>query len=128
MTLLKQHRAAPIAADASPSLSSRWIAPALVLVVGLSACAADSWKPNQGVGSLLDRIDSACGTMRLGEPTVRQMITSSSATYAPYLVDQISRLDTGRISADDFVLAVSTGARAPRDSPAIRCMLAQKSG
>jgi len=92
----------------------------------LAACATDAWKPNPNFSAFLNQVERACGTSRIGELTVSQLMNPSSAMSSAYFVDMTSRLDLGKISAEDYVLGVSTTFNTVRDSAGIRCILAQK--
>ena len=106
-----------------------WAAPAVVvalLCLGFAGCAQDAWKPNPNFSAFLNKVERNCGTARIGELTVSQLMNPSSAMSSAYFVDMTSRLDLGKISAEDYVLGVSTTFNTVRDSAGIRCILAQK--
>jgi len=100
---------------------------ALALVpIALAGCAQDAWKPNPNFSAFLNKVEQNCGTARIGELTVSQLMNPASAQSSAYFVDMTSRLDLGRISEDDYVLGVSSTFNTVRDSAGIRCILAQK--
>jgi hypothetical protein len=100
---------------------------ALALVpLALAGCAQDAWKPNPNFSAFLNKVEQNCGTARIGELTVSQLMNPASAQSSAYFVDMTSRLDLGRISEDDYVLGVSSTFNTVRDSAGIRCILAQK--
>jgi hypothetical protein len=110
------------------ALSNRahWLAAVALLPLAIAACAPDAWKPNPNYDAFLNKVERACGTARIGELTVSQLMNPASAQSSAYFVDLTSRLDLGRISTEDYVLGISSTFNTMRDSAGIRCVLAQK--
>jgi opacity protein-like surface antigen len=105
---------------------SRWLAAVVLLPLMLAGCAQDAWKPNPNFSVFLNKVEQNCGTSRIGELTVSQLMNPASAQYSAYLVDMTSRFDLGKISEEDYVLGVSSTFNTMRNSAGIRCILAQK--
>lgn len=89
-------------------------------------CAQDAWKPNPTMSAFLNKVERSCGTARIGELTISQLMNPASSQSSAYFIDLTSRFDTGRISEDEYVLGVSSTFNTVRDSAGIRCVLAQK--
>jgi hypothetical protein len=109
-------------------LSTRWrvrVAVAL-LPMAVLGCAQDAWKPNPNMSAFLNKVERNCGTARIGELTISQLMNPASSQSSAYFVDLTSRFDTGRISEEEYVLGVSSTFNTVRDSAGIRCVLAQK--
>lgn len=109
-------------------LSNRWrtrVAAALLPMV-IVGCAQDAWKPNPNMSAFLNKVEQNCGTARIGELTISQLMSPASSQSSAYFVDLTSRFDTGRISEEEYVLGVSSTFNTVRDSAGIRCVLAQK--
>ena len=102
-----------------------WVAAAL-LPVALAGCAPDAWKPNPNFNAFLNQVERECGTSRIGELTVSQLMNPGSAQYSAYFVDLTSRFDLGRISVEEYVLGISSTFNTVRDSAGIRCIVNQK--
>ncbi len=110
---------------ALPSRLRPWVAAAL-LPIALAGCAPDAWKPNPGFSAFLNQVERVCGTSRIGELTVSQLMNPGSSQYSAYFVDLTSRFDLGRISVDEYVLGISSTFNTVRDSAGIRCIVNQK--
>jgi hypothetical protein len=110
----------------APSNRARSLAVIALVQLWLAACAADAWKPNPNFSVFLNQVERVCGTARIGEFTVSQLMNPASAQSSAYFVDMTSRLDLGRISEEDYVLGVSSTFNTERNSAGIRCILAQK--
>lgn len=96
------------------------------LLGALGGCAPDAWKPNPTYDTFLNKVDKNCGTMRIGEVTISQLMNPGSNLYSTYFVDLTSRFDLGRVSAEDYVDGISSTFTTIRDSAGIRCIVAQK--
>jgi hypothetical protein len=94
-----------------------------LLVVG---CAQDAWKPNPTFSAFLNKVEQNCGTARIGELTVSQLLNPASAQSSAYFLDLTSRLDLGQLSGEQYAIEVSGTFNTVRDSAGIRCVLAQK--
>jgi opacity protein-like surface antigen len=110
------------------ALSDRALCLAAVALVtlALASCAQDAWKPNPNFSAFLNQVERNCGTSRIGELTVSQLMNPGSAQSSAYFIDMTSRFDLGRISEEDYVLGVSSTFNTVRNSAGIRCILAQK--
>ena len=107
-------------ASRAPSLAA-----AVLLPLALVACASDAWKPNPKDSAFLNQVQRVCGTTRIGALEVRQLL-DPGPTQSALFVDLTSRFDLGQISAEDYALGVSSALNAERNSPGIRCIVAQK--
>ena len=107
------------------SRASPWAAASLLWVV-LTGCAPDAWKPNPNFNAFLNQVERVCGTSRIGELTVSQLMNPASSLYSAYFVDMTSRFDLGRISVEEYVLGISSTFNTVRDSAGIRCIVNQK--
>jgi len=105
---------------------ARWLAIGALVPLALVGCAQDAWKPNPNFNAFLNKVEQNCGTSRIGELTVSQLMNPSSAQFSAYFVDMTSRFDLGRISEEEYVLGVSSTFNTVRNSAGIRCILAQK--
>ena len=114
--------------DARPSRANRHglVLAAALLPLALAGCAQDAWKPNPNMSAFLNKVEQNCGTARIGELTISQLMNPASSQSSAYFVDLTSRFDTGRISEEEYVLGVSSTFNTMRDSAGIRCVLAQK--
>ena len=92
----------------------------------LAACAPDAWKPNPQFSAFLNQVERVCGTTRLGELTISQLMNPGSSLYSAYFVDMTSRLDLGKITAEEYVSGIASTFNTVRDSAGIRCIVAQK--
>ena len=92
----------------------------------IAACAPDAWKPNPQFSAFLNQVERVCGTTRLGEVTISQLMNPGSSLYSAYFVDMTSRLDLGKITVDEYVSGISSTFNTVRDSAGIRCIVAQK--
>lgn len=119
-------RCGPTARSARGALAGQLVA-VVLLPLALGACAPDAWKPNPNFSAFLNNVERACGTTRLGELTISQLMSPGSAMYSAYFVDMTSRYDLNRISVEDYVLGISSTFNTVRDSAGIRCVVAQKS-
>lgn len=110
----------------APVWSRRCLLPVAALLAALVGCAPDAWKPNPIYDTFLNKVDKNCGTMRIGEVTISQLMNPGSNLYSAYFVDMTSRFDLGRISTEDYVEGIATTFTTIRDTPGIRCIVAQK--
>lgn len=92
----------------------------------LAACAQDAWKPNPQLSEFENQVMRTCGTTRLGEVTISQLMNPGSALYSAYFVDMTSRYDSNRITTEEYVSGLSATFNTVRDSAGIRCIVAQK--
>jgi len=99
---------------------------AAALAVAVSACASDAWKPNPTFSAFLNQVERACGTTRLGEVTISQLMNPGSNLYSAYFVDMTSRWDLGRVTTEEYVTGISSAFLTVSDSPGIRCIVGQK--
>jgi hypothetical protein len=103
-----------------------WLVAAALVPLALAGCAQDAWKPNPNFSAFLNKVEQNCGTARIGELTVSQLLDPSSAQSSAYFLDLTSRFDTGRVTEEEYVIGVSSTFNTVRDSAGIRCVLAQK--
>jgi hypothetical protein len=99
---------------------------ALGVAMLLCACASDAWKPNPQFSAFLNQVERVCGTTRLGELTISQLMNPGSSLYSAYFVDMTSRFDLGKITVDEYVAGISSTFNTVRESAGIRCIVAQK--
>ena len=97
---------------------------AAALVAG--GCAPDAWKPNPQFSAFQNQVERVCGTTRLGELTISQLMNPGSSLYSAYFVDLTSRFELNRITVDEYVSGLSATFNTVRDSAGIRCIVAQK--
>lgn len=124
-------RSAQMRSSARPGVSAHTpraasIIAAIVMLGALQACAPDAWKPNPTYDAFLNKVDKNCGTMRIGEASISQLMNPGSNLYSAYFVDMTSRFELGRISTDDYVDGISTTFTTILDTAGIRCIVAQK--
>ncbi|MEO8124207.1 MAG: hypothetical protein ABI633_09175 [Burkholderiales bacterium] len=100
---------------------------AFALFGAIAGCAPDAWKPNPTYDAFLNKVDKNCGTMRIGEVTISQLMNPGSNLYSTYFVDMTSRFELGRISTQDYVDGISTTFTTIENTAGIRCIVAQKS-
>ncbi|HRP27330.1 MAG TPA: hypothetical protein PLG77_02720 [Burkholderiaceae bacterium] len=108
-------------------------APRAALLVGTLAlagvfagCAPDAWKPNPTYDAFLNKVDKNCGTMRIGEASISQLMNPGSNLYSAYFVDMTSRFESGRISTEDYMEGIASTFTTILDTAGIRCIIAQK--
>jgi hypothetical protein len=104
----------------------RAAAMALAAASLLAACAPDAWKPNPQFSAFLNQVERVCGTTRLGELTISQLMNPGSSLYSAYFVDMTSRFDLGKITVEEYVSGIASTFNTVRDSAGIRCIIAQK--
>lgn len=92
----------------------------------IGGCAPDAWKPNPTYDAFLNKVDKNCGTMRIGEVTISQLMNPGSSLYSAYFVDMTSRFELGRISTEDYKEGIATTFTTILDTAGIRCIIAQK--
>ena len=124
-------RSAPVSRRCAPVHALRhrlapWAMGCAVAASLLAACAPDAWKPNPQFSAFLNQVERVCGTTRLGELTISQLMNPGSSLYSAYFVDMTSRLDLGRITVEEYVSGIASTFNTVRDSAGIRCILAQK--
>ncbi|HRI18186.1 MAG TPA: hypothetical protein PL196_06655, partial [Burkholderiaceae bacterium] len=102
------------------------LAAGLAAALVLAACAPDAWKPNPQFSAFLNQVERVCGTTRLGELTISQLMNPGSSLYSAYFVDMTSRFDLGKITVDEYVSGIASTFNTVRDSAGIRCIIAQK--
>ena len=107
-----------------PNLHRR-LALAAMLPLVLTACAPDAWKPSPGVNSFVDKVQRVCGTKRMGEPTINDLLDPNSPVFSLYFLDMRSRWDAGPVSTPDYRTAMSTIAGGGV-SDGLKCILALK--
>jgi len=108
------------------SSRARALAATTLLLLGFGGCAQDAWRANPNFSAFLNRVESNCGTARIGELTVSQLMNPGSPQSSAYFLDLTSRLDSGQVSVDEYVLGVAGTFNTERDSAGIRCIVAQK--
>lgn len=99
---------------------------ACVLFGAVGGCAPDAWKPNPTYNAFLNKVDKSCGTMRIGEVTISQLMNPGSNLYSAYFVDMTSRFELGRVSTRDYVDGISATFTTIENNTGIRCIVAQK--
>ena len=122
-----------------PALRSRTVGPlprgsgrrraaaaGLAAALALAGCAPDAWKPNPQFSAYLNQVERVCGTTRLGELTISQLMNPGSNLYSAYFVDLTSRFDLNRITVEEYVAGIATTFNTVRESAGIRCIIAQK--
>jgi hypothetical protein len=108
------------------SVRAHALGAAILLLLGFGGCAQDAWRPNPNFSAFLNRVEQSCGTARIGELTVSQLMNPGSPQSSAYFLDMTSRLDVGSISVDEYVLGVASTFNTERNSAGIRCIVAQK--
>ena len=99
---------------------------AVVLLAGVAACAPDAWKPSPIYDAFLNKVDKNCGTMRIGEASISQLLNPGSNMYSAYFVDMTSRFELGRISTEDYMEGIASTFTTILDTAGVRCIIAQK--
>ena len=98
---------------------------AALLPLALGACAPDAWKANPNYDAFVNQILRNCGNLRLGEPTVSDLMNQDNATFSAYFYDLTARWGQNKISTADYVQGVmSVGGGS--ESAALKCIVAQK--
>jgi hypothetical protein len=92
----------------------------------LAGCAQDAWKPNPNFSAFFNKVQQNCGTARIGELTVSQLMDASSSQSSAYFLDMTSRLESGKVTDEEYALGISSTFNTVRNSAGIRCVLAQK--
>ena len=90
----------------------------------LAACAPGAWKPNAPANAFLDKIQRNCGTARIGELTVYQLL--NGPLESAYFMDVSTQFSSGRIGEEAYIDAISSTFNTVRTAPGIRCVVAQK--
>lgn len=116
----------PTARSPRRGRGSQALAAGLAAALVLAACAPDAWKPNPQFSAFLNQVERVCGTTRLGELTISQLMNPGSSLYSAYFVDMTSRFDLGKITVDEYVSGIASTFNTVRDSAGIRCIIAQK--
>ena len=118
----------PDRSSAAPPADRGWRSAAIGLTTALllAGCAPDAWKPNPQFSAFLNQVERMCGTTRLGELTISQLMNPGSSLYSAYFVDMTSRYELNRITADDYVSGIASTFNTGRESAGIRCIIAQK--
>ena len=106
--------------------SMRALFAALAALGALAGCAQDAWKPNPNFSAFFNKVQQNCGTARIGELTVSQLMDASSAQSSAYFLDMTSRLESGKVTDEEYALGISSTFNTVRNSAGIRCVLAQK--
>ena len=117
---------ARLAVSRLPQRGRRLAAVGVAAALCLAACAPDAWKPNPQFSAFLNQVERVCGTTRLGELTISQLMNPGSSLYSAYFVDMTSRFELNRITAEEYVAGISSTFNTVRDSAGIRCIVAQK--
>ncbi len=122
----------PPALRRRPAVAWRSVRAGRLAAVGASAalalagCAPDAWQPGPQSSAYLNQIERVCGTTRLGELTISQLMNPGSSLYSAYFVDMTSRYELNRITTDDYVSGIASTFNTGRESAGIRCIIAQK--
>lgn len=103
------------------------LAGALALSAAFGGCASDAWKPNPTYDAFLNKVDKNCGTMRIGEASISQLMNPGSNLYSAYFIDMTSRFETGKISTEAYMEGIASTFTTILDTAGIRCIIAQKS-
>jgi hypothetical protein len=106
--------------------SMRALSAVVAALAVLGGCAQDAWKPNPNFSAFLNKVQQNCGTARIGELTVSQLMDASSSQSSAYFLDMTSRLEFGKVSDEEYDLGISSTFNTVRNSAGIRCVLAQK--
>ena len=96
------------------------------LLAGVAGCAPDAWKPSPIYDAFLNKVDKNCGTMRIGEASISQLLNPGSNMYSAYFVDMTSRFELGRISTEDYMEGIASTFTTILDTAGVRCIIAQK--
>ena len=118
----------PDRSSAAPPADRGWRSAAIGLTTALllAGCAPDAWKPNPQFSAFLNQVERMCGTTRLGELTISQLMNPGSSLYSAYFVDMTSRFETGRISTEAYMEGIASTFTTILDTAGIRCIIAQK--
>lgn len=96
---------------------------ALLCAVALGACAPDAVQPAPGFDAFLDRVQTVCYYQRIGEVTIGDALVSPGSEWAGYFMDETSRLYFGKISRENWVMAITAFMQGRADDPGVRCVL-----
>jgi len=96
----------------------------LLTALALAGCATDAWRPERNFDAALEQIRVQCWGLRLGAVSINRLMPNSTTTD-PYFLDVTSRYYHGKISEQNYVVALQGSYAAPADSPGIRCILEQ---
>lgn len=99
---------------------------AAIALLALAGCASDAWRPNPQISGFMNQVERYCGTARIGELTVSQLMSPSSPMSSAYFVDMTSKLENGRVTPEEYATGISSTFNTVRDSAGIRCILDQK--
>ena len=106
------------------SRGARIAAVTVLVPLAFGACAPDAWKRSAPYDAFLDKVQRNCGTARIGELTVYQLL--NPPLQSAYFIDATSQFASSRLSAEGYVLGVSTTFNTEPSSAGIRCVVAQK--
>lgn len=126
MSCSAQLRSSSRSAVAGPASRAALLVGAMALAGVFAGCAPDAWKPNPTYDAFLNKVDKNCGTMRIGEASISQLMNPGSNLYSAYFVDMTSRFESGRISTEAYMEGIASTFTTILDTAGIRCIIAQK--
>jgi hypothetical protein len=96
---------------------------ALLCAVALGACAPDAVTPSPGFDAFLERVQTDCYYQRIGVVNIGDALVSPGSEWAGYFMDETSRLYFGKISRENWVMAITAFMQGRTDDPGVRCVL-----
>ncbi len=103
------------------SLRAGWVA-----ICGsslLSACAPDAWKPANEFDAFLNQVQTACYYSPLGTTNIGNLLNANASDDASYFMDETSRLYYGRITPQNWTMAITSQLQANATDRGITCLL-----
>jgi len=89
----------------------------------LSACAPDAWKPANKFDAFLNEVQNACYYDPVGTNTVGNLLNANASDDASYFIDETSRLYYGKITPQNWTLAITGQMDANATDRGVKCVL-----
>ena len=91
--------------------------------VVLSACAPDAFRSDNPYEAFLNRVQTACYYEPISSTTIGNLLQAGGSTNASYFLDETSRLYNGRITPQNWTLAITSQLQANPTDRGITCLL-----
>ena len=91
----------------------------------LSACAPDAWKPDDPYEAFLNRVQQTCYYDPIGTTTVGFLLDPNGSDAAGFFIDETSRLFNGKITSQNWMLAVTSQYQVNPTDRGVQCVLAE---
>ena len=91
----------------------------------LAACAPDAWRAGNDYDAFLNKVSEACYYDAFGATNVGTLLQPGGSGPQIYFIDETSRLYYGKITKQNWLLAITSQFQVNESDKGVKCILAE---